>query len=227
MNKIPPVGASIAAICASLVLVWALTGCKFFGADPAPPTAFERKFFDVQTNFIPVFVLQTNTISLTNTVIQFQTNTVGQIVLHTNELIIPVHSIVTVTQIHEAYTVTPNANATTGANVVGAIGNAVAPGAGGLVTGLITAGLLAWGKLRSSKKTNTTLVQGTETLLELIQALPNGSQNVSAAKQFLRTDQEDAGVRERIKDILKNDIDKGDAKVAAVEIKTEVDRLKS
>lgn len=218
MNKILPLG---------LLLVVFLTGCKFFGADAAPPSRTESYLFDVITNLVPRQVWKTNEVEVKVPVYVLHTNELNQINQLTNTVIVKQFELERATNWVEAYTWTPKTNTVQYAQTAGTFANFAVPGSGGAIAGLLTAGLLAWSKLRSSKRTNTTLVQGTETLLELIQALPNGSQNVSAAKQFLRTDQEDAGVRERIKDILKNDIDKGDAKVAAVEIKTEVDRLKS
>lgn len=173
--------------------MWSLTSCK------SPPTAFERKFFDIQTNYVPIFVLTTNTIQLTNTFIQFQTNQIGQIVLHTNELIIPVHSLVTVTQIHEQYDLTVKDSTKTGASVAGAGANLVIPGSGGAVAGILIGLAGAWAKLRSSKKTNVALAQNVETALEFIETVPGGSKYTSAIKQFMQKDQAEQGVEKGVK----------------------------
>lgn len=176
-----------------------LTGCKFFGADPAPPSKAETYLFDILTNYTPRVVLATNVVYQTNAIAVFTTNQIGQIVLATNFIPLPVYNLVTITQQIPEYVWTPKTNTVQYTQTAGSVANMVAPGSGGLVTGLLGAGLLAWGRLRSSKKTNVALAQNVETALEFIETVPGGNKYTSAIKQFMQKDQAEQGVEKGVK----------------------------
>lgn len=176
-----------------------LTGCKFFGADPAPPSKAENYLFDVLTNYTPRVMLATNAMWVTNHVTVFHTNEVGKIVEIPVAVVIPKYDLITITQQIPEYVWTPKTNTVQYTQTAGSVANMVVPGSGGLVTGLLTAGLLAWGRLRSSKKTNVALAQNVETALEFIETVPGGSKYTSAIKQFMQKDQADQGVEKGVK----------------------------
>ena len=124
-----------------LALVLTFAGCA------STPTALDRYFANVETNYVPRLVLQTNIITLiqTNVVVETKTitNEVGipTPVYYTNTTTVVNQStnVVTATNIVPVYTLTPSTNATATASAVGSIANILAPGTGGLVT----SGLLA------------------------------------------------------------------------------------
>lgn len=205
---------SISTICGLIVIVFALTGCKFFGADPAPPTAFENRFFDIQTNLVPRQFFKTNFIDVPVPVFVLKTNELDEITQLTNTVIVKQVEILTLTNLHEVYDWSPKTNQVY-VQGAGAVANIVAPGSGGLVVGLLTAGLAAWGKLRSRKKTGDVLVQNIESILEFVDTVPNGSEYTSAIKHIIKKDQEDEGVREKVKVAMADGVDKSDAKSSA------------
>ena len=212
-----------------LPLLLVLTGCGTFGTTPSAPTANEQKFFNTITNYIAVVVPVTNTITLTNVVLSFQTNTVGQVVTVTNILTVPIPVITTVTNTMPVYTMTPNATTTGAASSIGSIANMIVPGGGGIVTLGITVLAGFWGWLRSYKggQTSTALSQEIETVLEFVKALPDGAAYKKALTDFLAAHQNEAGVVTQVATILNNDISNPDAKVAAQQVINAINALQS
>ena len=217
-----------------LPILLLLTGCSLFGTNPSPPSALEQKFFNTVTNYHDVIVLQTNlsTVTITNTVIAFQTNTVGQVVTVTNQVGIPVlvPQITTITQSIPGYILTPNSTTTGTIGTIGTVTNMAAPGVGGLVGAGLTALVGLWGYLRSYKpavNTTNALSQEMETVLEFIQALPNGATYKTALTNFLAAHQADAGVVTQVANLLANEVSNPDAKVAAQQVIDAINALQA
>lgn len=216
MKRLPCLALSnVAALLLFAAIVF--TGCKFFGADPAGPSPFEDHFFIVQTNLVPRQFLKTNYIDVPVPVFVLKTNELNEITQLTNTVIVKQVEVVTLTNLHEVYAWTPKTNQMY-VQSAGAVANIIAPGSGGLVVGLLTAGLAAWARLRSHKKTEGVLAQNIESVLEFVEAMPNGPEYTSAIKQIIKTDQEDEGVREKVKTVMKESVDTSDAKSSANEM---------
>jgi hypothetical protein len=195
------------------LLATILVGCSMFGSNPAPPTAFEQKLFDVTTNFVTR--VQTNTVTLTNSVIipVTQTNIVLQTVQVTNitGIVVPqmnttftyqtvfqtntvvTTNAVTVTNTVPSYDYKPNAAAQTGAGIAGTLANVGLPGVGSLVSMGIIGALGIYGKLRGNKVAGA-LAQGIETARAVIQTTPQGQQLDANFKAWLVAHQSAAGV---------------------------------
>jgi hypothetical protein len=203
-----------------LPLILLLSSCSLFGTNPSAPTATEGKFFNIVTNYVTEVITHTNVVNLTNNVVQFQTNQVGQLVLVTNQVLVSTAQVVLVTNVVPAYTMTPNSTTTGAASTIGAAANLIVPGGGGLVTLGITLLAGLYGYLRSYKngQTGNALSQEMETVLEFIKALPNGATYATALTNFMAAHQSDAGVVSQVGNILANDISNPDAKVAAQQV---------
>jgi hypothetical protein len=183
------------------VVLLAAAGCKLFGANPAPPSKTEAKFFDIETNVIPQIVTRTNTITTTNIVNvpsptgvpMFQTNfvTATNIVTQTNQV--------------EEYTYTPK-SATVGA--IQTVGQATAPFTAGWGT-IISSALVGlyglWAHLRSTKKGDTAaaLTQEIEAVRDFILTLPQGTQIDTAVTKFMQQHQMEAGVAQEVLGLIK------------------------
>lgn len=190
MNKILPFG---------LLLVVFLTGCKFFGADAAPPSRTEAYLFDVITNLVPRQVWKTNEVEVKVPVYVLHTNEFNQINQLTNTVIVKQFELERATNWVEAYTWTPKTNTVQYAQTAGTLANFAVPGSGGAVAGILIGLAGAWAKLRSSKKTNVALAQNVETALEFIKTVPGGDKYTAAIKQFMQKDQADQGVEKGVK----------------------------
>jgi hypothetical protein len=218
---------------AALILCVGLLGCKLFGSNPAPPSAFERTLFDVITNHVtqtnilqvpvPVYTTQFVTVTATNVtqvpgqppVVVIITNvTPERVVDHyiTNTLQVPVTN--------ETYTLATKESTKTGVQGIGSLVSTLYPGIGGLVSMGILAALGGWAQLRGNKQANTSvaLSQEIETVRNFIKMLPNGTQYDNALTQFMQTHQLEAGVVQNVLSILNNKIKNEDARTAANEI---------
>lgn len=214
-------------------LMGLITGCaSTFGASPSAPSKFESLVFNTQTNYI----------TQTNVVTKTVTNQVTETVTVTNSqnLVIPivqtnqVVQTVTVTNTVQVpqYIETPKASVTTGVQVAGGIANTFAPGVGTIASSALAALLGFWGYLRSSKlqqanDTTAVLAQNIESILEVVQALPNGSAMANTIKTFIAQHQAEAGVVQQVVQVLENDVSNPDAKTAAQQIINAVNALKA
>lgn len=209
-----------------LIALLSLSACSVIGKSPSAPGSVERRVFDVETNFVPRVVLQTNAVSVTNVVTEFRTNEVGVIVTRTNELIVPRYNLITVTQAVETYTLTPNAASIATAQSVGGVVNAFAPGIGTALGGALIGLLAAWGKLRSTKRVGTVLAQNIETVREFLKTLPNGAQYDSVITQVMQKHQVEAGVVNDVIAILERSVSNETAQGSVVEIRNALEALK-
>lgn len=163
------------------LMILGLGGCALFGSDPTPPSKFEQAHYDIVTNVQPVIVIRTNTVQVTNTVVETVqvTNSQNQVVVlfETNQVpqIITVYN--TNTVLHESYEYHANSNAaalTAGAAKLGELSGI--PGVGTMVS--IAGGALwgLWGTLRSSGRGKAlgVLSQSLATAQQVIAKTPQG-----------------------------------------------------
>ena len=220
---------------AAFALALVLVGC----ATSSTPTAFERKFFDVQTNYVPHVELVThyltNTVPVTNylQVTSTVTNQVGVTVPVTN--FVPVTAYQTnvvsvsaaVTNQTEQYTLTPNATAKATAAVTGTASNLAAPGIGGLVSSGVLGIFGLWASYRNRQfaKKNDVLSQSAgalaqiiETAREVMSTTPQGTQAANALTQWMVGHQAETGTITAISNIVKSSVDNEEAQKAASEI---------
>lgn len=171
------------------VVALGVAGCAWFGAEPNPPTKFDEALFNIKTNQV-----------ITATV---TTNSTGQSVTNLAT--------------KETYTETPKMEVT---STFGTILNYVIPGSKGIATLGATLVLGLLGHLRSYKRgqTNNAMGQEVETMLEFLNALPNGSSYYNAIVSFLQSHQAEAGVTQEVLALLRDKISNPDAKIAAQEI---------
>ena len=211
----------------SIACALVFVGCAPLGANPTPPTAFEKDLYNVQTNQVPLVAWHTNEVTLTNTVTVTKTNEAGAPITVTNTVVVTKEVPVLVTNTVPAYTLTPNDTVKSIAQAAGSIGNAVLPGAGDA----IALGLLAlvgfWGHLRSYKASKTVatqtatsaaLAQEIETVREFIKTLPSGTKYDQVITGFLQDNQVSVGVAQQVLDLLRTEVSNPEAKVAAGEL---------
>lgn len=194
----------ITGILVGLIMGSVGVGCATLTA--RPPSAFEGKVYDVKTNQVPVVVLQTNIVTITQTNQVLQTNVVTGVVTLTNLVTIETTPhIITITNIIPAYEFTPKPATTDTITGVGSLVNAIIPGFGGLVTTIGTGLVGLWGYLRTKKQRNEwagNLSQAIETARSVIKSLPNGNQVGSAFDKFLIDHQTDADLAKQIAAIV-------------------------
>lgn len=220
MKKIAPF--LFVALCALLYQV----GCA-----SRPPTVLERRYFDIQTNVVPVVQVQTNIVPIT----LLQTNTItvtnvqGVLEVRTNIVLIPAYqtNTITVTNRQESYVYTPGAGASEIQQVGGAIGSLF--GVGGIVSTAIGAFFSLWGYGRSKKNyvTAANVAQTVEVLREFIKSLPDGSAYDTALVQWMQAHQAEAGVMNQVIDILQRDVNNPDAIVAAQQVRNTINALRN
>jgi hypothetical protein len=225
----------------SMLTLLAVTGCAsggLFSGTQAPSTT-ERAFYDVQTNYVTQVETVTNTVATTNVVTMQETNTVT--VNNTNTLItiVPVQvtnvttqvNVITTTNQQPVYQLTANGNAATIEQSTAAIGNSIAPGVGTLAGLGLSALVGFWGWLRSYKSGSqqtvaaNALSQEVETLLEFVQALPNGAAYNTAITSWLQSHQVQTGAASTILNMLENEVSNPDAKAAVASILTSLNTL--
>lgn len=215
----------IAVLGVSLLII----GCSSF-KNGSPPTAFEEKLFNVQTNYLPVVVAQTNIVPVyiyrTNVVPvvttigvnQFVTNFIPVAIAQTNFQ--PVTAYVT-NQVPQ-YSYAPNSTTNSIEAAVSGI-----PVYGTLASTAIAGLAAVWGWFRSSKQGTAaaTLAQGTETILEFIKQLPNGSAYNTALQNWLQSHQADTGALDTVMSILERSVSNPDAQIAAQQVRAEIAAL--
>jgi hypothetical protein len=197
-----------------------VAGCSLIGANPKPPTKFEEGVFDIKTNVVTEVRTVTNHVQVPVEV--FHTNEVGVNVTNTIPQVVPQY--ITVTNHTEQYLYTPKQIVTDTATTAGTIGNIVAPGIGGIVTGILGGVIAMWGKLRSTKQVGTTLAQNIQTIREFLKTIPNGDKYDTLITQFMQKHQAEQGVLQQVVGIL-GEIDRSDAKVAAQELQASLTAL--
>jgi hypothetical protein len=223
------------------ITLMAITGCangKIFSGTQAP-SATERAFYDVQTNYVTQVETVTNTVATTNIVTMEETNTVTVNNTNTQITLVPVQvtnvttqvNVITTTNQQPVYQLTANGNAATVEQSTAAIGNSIAPGAGTLAGLGLSALIGFWGWLRSYKTGSqqtvaaNALSQEVETLLEFVQALPKGEAYTTAIQAWLQQHQVQTGSASTILNILENEVSNPDAKAAVASILTSLNTL--
>jgi hypothetical protein len=202
----------IALITAALTLI-GLSGCA------SAPTKLEQGLFDIKTNYVPVVVLQTNTVWQTNSVVETRTLTNAQNVVIpfyvTNTVTLPSYSLVTVTQQIPQYEYLPGAGSSNATAIGGSIGNIASPGIGGpIATAVLGLVFGAWRWWRSSRSTATAAntAQVVEVARDLLKTLPNGQSYDAVLVNWMQGHQAEAGVTAEILDILAKNVDSDAAK---------------
>lgn len=199
--------------------IFTVAGCSVIGRNPSPPTALEAKFFDFETNSVPRMVTVTNTVLQTNMVTVTTTNELNQIIPRFVEQVVPVPQIVNLTNWHDDITYTPKASTTAAIQTAGTIGNAVYPGVGGIIVGVLGGIAAAWGKLRGAKKTNGVLVQNVQAAREVLKTVPGGDKLDLAFTSFIQKHQNEVGVAGNVADLIKEFVNSAESREAAGEIK--------
>lgn len=222
---------STLALWSAVIALAILIGCS-----STPPTAFEQKLFNVQTNYYPVLVVQTNTVTQTNTVVQVVqvTNVTGVItpINVTNTFTVPVVQVQTQVVQKEEYVYLDRTNgpASSIKGAAGVIGNLAAPGVGGpIATAVVSLILAGWQWVRSSKSNSTAnnLAQTIETARELIKTLPNGSQIDTTLTTWMQQHQAEAGVLPQVLQILSDNVDNQAARQTADQLKAALAALQT
>lgn len=204
-----------AAILAGILFL--IVGCS------SPPTKFETRLFDVQTNRFPIIELKTNVIQITvfNTNMVYTTNSPEKVTAQPTVATTNIWqtNVVWITNgFEEAYSYRPGARAREVQETAGAVGNLF--GVGGIVTTGIGALLALWAQMRSSRRYTTaaTLAQTIETLRVFMRSLPNGTAYDTAFVQWMQSQQMNAGVVQQVVDLLQREVSNPDAKEAAREV---------
>lgn len=199
------------------------------------PTAFDRQFAEVRTNYIPIVVVQTNVVTVvhTNEVVQtvIRTNEIGiQVPVYTTNLIaIPssVTNYLIVTNVAAVPYLVPSTNATATAGSVGAIVNAFVPGIGSLVTeGLLAAlGIFLGVRNRQFAGKNSTLSQAAGVLAQIVETgrevmakTPQGQQAADAFTAWMVTHQAETETIAEISRIVQRTTSNTEAQQAANQI---------
>lgn len=211
------------------VAVGLIAGCS------TTPTALDRTFASVQTNYVPVLVVHTNVLTLT------ETNTIIQVVTRTNEVGMPVPvwltntitqvtfqtNVVLATNQTPVYTLTPNQTSAAIAGTAGALANLAAPGLGTLVTGGILGLLSIFLGFRNRQLSGQTdvltqaagvLAQTIETGREIMSSTPQGQKAADAFTAWMVTHQAETGTIAEITKIVKASTDNVQAQAAANQI---------
>jgi hypothetical protein len=203
-----------------MLSLFLLAGCAGLSGE-TPPGKVEGHFFDVETNYVEKVTWTTNTVDVTNSVIVVATNGVTQ----TNYVVVAAGTPTAQTNLQPVYTLTPNQSTQDNAQALGSVVNAFAPGAGGLVTGILLTGFGLWGKLRSYKKSGTVLAGNIEALREFVKTLPNGQTYDAALMAWMVKNQSKLGAISQIAALVKGNVNNDDAKRSAAEIKALLDSL--
>lgn len=171
-----------------LTLSLQLVGCHSF------PTATEQRFFNIETNYVPV----TNAVIVTNPDGTKTTNLV--------ETSKPI------------YLFTKGAGETQITQIGTEVGNLF--GVGGIVGTALGALFGAWRWVRGNKAAQTAdnLAQSIEMIREFVKSLPNGAVYDSELVNWLTQHQAEAGVLQSVIAILKNEVNNPEAKAAADQV---------
>lgn len=175
------------------------------------PTAWEQKFFDVETNYAPKIVVVTNTVVKPDPVTQIPV-TNYTVVLATNNI--------------PEYVFSRNTNADETANLVGNILNIAAPGIGSIFVAAIGGLFGLYGTLRSRKSNQTAaaLAQIIETGDQVLLSLPNGPALAEQWKAWMVKHQAETGTIAQAANLVANIVDTEDARKAAAQITALISR---
>jgi hypothetical protein len=211
----------------ALLAVLLFSGCQ------TPPTNFEKRFMNVETNYVPQVHWQTNTVPVytTNLVTVLQTNIVAggppQVVTLTNEQRIVTFqtNVALVTVTNEQYRLTPNDTAKQIETIGGTVGNLF--GVGGVVSTALAGIFGAWASFRSSRRYQTaaTIAQNVQDIRSFIQKLPNGAAYDAALTKWIAAHQAEAGVTDQVLQLLQNEVSNQDAQYAAEQIRNTIAAL--
>jgi hypothetical protein len=204
-----------------------LAALVYAGCSSAP-TAFEKKFYNIDTLTNAVVVSTTNNIFKTNVVTKdvFTTNVVNDIthitITPTRDVVVLQDAIITYqTNLQVQYTYTANTNASTVSQVGGAI---AAPfGLGGLVSTALTGLFGIWAAIRSRKKGQVAagLTQGIEVFSEVLKTTPQGQELDTKAKTWLQNHQVQTSTDMEVLELLKL-VDNQEARDVAAKIQNEI-----
>jgi hypothetical protein len=195
----------------------------------SPPTAFEQRFFNIETNYVPSITVHTQQFYQTNIVQRdvFTTNIVDDVTLIT---ITPVRDVTVLenavltyqTNMQVHYTYTANTNAASVASIGGAI---AAPfGLGGIVSSAIAGVFGIWAAARSRRngKVAAGLTQGIEVLSEVLKTTPQGQLLDEKAKAWLQSHQLQTGTALEVVKLLNTVVDNESAREIAAKIQAEI-----
>lgn len=178
----------------SILFLAFLVGC----VNGAPPNAFERSLYTVQTNYVTnvVALAQIDPTNPTNRVV---TNVVYQ------------------TNVFATYDLTPKEAVVTGIQTGGTIGTMLGFGPSGLVASLALGLLSAWGAWKSNRKGKalTILGQNIETASEIFKAQPGGAALDAKFKTEIKSQQVEGGVKKMAAEVHDNQVNPVAAKEAA------------
>ncbi len=207
-----------AALTSVVLLAATLAGCS------STPTAIERKLFTIQTNYLDMVQVKTQTVQQVVSV----TNVINdhQVVVHDVTNFIPVT--VQVTNKVEVQTLGPASAATTTATTIGSsIANVVEPGSG-TILGLAVGGLLAlWREIRNRKlkgdnniltDASIALTQIVETAREVLSKTPQGKEVADKLTSWMISHQSETGTISAISQIVKDNVSETNAQAAAAQI---------
>lgn len=232
----------VAVVLMGLASVALLTGsgCRLMGANPAPPTAWEKSFFDVSNSVVERVVLKTNFATVWNTNIVVQTNSVTnavgvmvpQMVLVTNPVPITVPVVAFETQHVEIPQLVPGKGQEAATGIAGLVGGFF--GVGGLATTLIGGLFGGWMKMRNralagqattAGVVNGVLTSNIETMLQVLEETPQGKPLRDQVVKWLAQHHDQVGVAEQVASEVAQ-VDKWEAKEGAQAILGALQRLK-
>ncbi len=209
-----------------LLPLFCLIGCA-----STVPTAFERTFATVETNYVPILVLHTNIVTQVQTNVQTVTVTnqigVAVPVFTTNLVTVQQTNVTAVTVTNEQYVLTPNGTAKAVAGGLGMAGNMVAPGFGGLVTSGVLGLLTLWfgyrnrqfaGKNDALTQSAGVLAQIIETGREVLATTPQGKDASNAFTSWMVSHQAETDTIATITKLVRDNVDNGEAQNAARKI---------
>jgi hypothetical protein len=204
-------------IAAGASLAFMLSGCL----NPSPPTAAEAYLYNIQTNYVPIYVpAKTNTVTQTNTVQITLTNQLnGVVITNLEPQVVRFEVVVPATTNYQAqYSYSPGTGSQAIAGTVGGVGSMFGlPFLGSAVTALFS----LWGWIRSSRNgqaMGSSLAQIIETGREILKTLPNGAQYDAAYLNFMQQHQTDTGTILGVAELLKKAVSNATAKQAAQDI---------
>jgi len=214
MKTIVPLLTLIGLLCGSVTII----GCAAMSGR-TPPAKFETVIYDHQTNVVQKVITIPKEVWTTNTVTQVVTNEHNLIVTNVISQFVPKIQMVTVTNLITNYTTIPKPEVEADIQAAAGAANLIIPGLGtGLGAALI--GLYRfWAQLRSSKAANKVFATNTASLLDFIETLPKGPENVELLKSWLQRNQEKIGAHATVVEILSKYVEHKDVKNGAEELK--------
>ncbi len=215
-----------------LTAILAIVVSVLFQGCISPPSPWESKYYNVETNYVDVVVTRTNIVPITNVFNVVITNTENFVITNETKIVSYTTNIYNLTNVVPiSYQFSPSTNATEIAKTAGDVSNLVAPGTGGLVTAIVGGLFGIWGTMRSRKYQNTAgvLAQGIEVYGEVVKTLKgiNGKDLDAEVKSWLQQNQAETGVIESVLVLLKNTVDNPQAKEVASQIQKFLEQRKT